>query len=620
MATVEHYLNDPRTTEAERDLIEACRKGMACRLGDLPPETGDAPTVRAELIRLLAMGDAEKSGLHQTGVVLVGARIIGVLDLRFATCRGRLSLQYCRFDQPLRLQQAKISELLLNQSTFPALYAQNSTISGDMNLSGATPRGTLHLTGATIGGQLNLIGTEFRTQNEQAIYAQNLTLNGSIRIINTLATSIDISGAKVGGHFHCYDCELGNKLGIPSKHGHALNAQAIQVAGSTYLRRLKVTEAVSLNNSQIGIHFSCEDIHFQATGKHLLNLQGISVSGSMVIRNPQLRGAINLNESNTGGNLEFKVESVDNATTMEITAQSLSVKHWFIFKCQKATIKTLNLSSAHVSDLAADGSALAGCLELQLDGFTYDRLSGDNAVRTFDACKQWLDKGSLSTGVFASQPYTQFAKVMRASGHVVEARKTLMERDTILFREAKKADQKLLDEAWGGTDAKRGDYGKIWCRLHLRQAWAWLSNAVIGHGHMPQRALKKALWAWGIGTIVYFWAYNAGLMVPNSDTILTSSDWAKAVEQVPHAPVAAWQQKGLWSSVHYESFMSAIYALDLFLPITDLGQEKAWRVSTATPAGAILRGISFVYQIAGWVIVSLGIAAVTGFVQRNDPE
>ena len=66
--------------------------------------------------------------------------------------------------------------------------------------------------------------------------------------------------------------------------------------------------------------------------------------------------------------------------------------------------------------------------------------------------------------------------------------------------------------------------------------------------------------------------------------------------------------------------MSAIYALDLFLPITDLGQEKAWRVSTATPAGAILRGISFVYQIAGWVIVSLGIAAVTGFVQRNDPE
>ena len=229
-------------------------------------------------------------------------------------------------------------------------------------------------------------------------------------------------------------------------------------------------------------------------------------------------------------------------------------------------------------------------------------------------------KGSWHRREFRPQPYTQFAKVMRASGHMGEARKALMARDTILFREAEKADRVALRAAWGGTDAKRGDCGWIWLRLQGRRFWAGLSRRVIGHGHKPERALFWALGAWGVGTLLYFIAYRVGLMVPNSDVIMVSSEWLAAVQAKPDAPTMAWMQDGVLASKHYETFFAGIYALDLFLPIVDLGQESAWAVTTTTACGWVLRVGTLLYQIAGWIIVSLGIAAVTGFVQRNDPE
>jgi len=56
------------------------------------------------------------------------------------------------------------------------------------------------------------------------------------------------------------------------------------------------------------------------------------------------------------------------------------------------------------------------------------------------------------------------------------------------------------------------------------------------------------------------------------------------------------------------------------MPVMDFGQEQAWAASGQGFWGAVLQLASFAYQIAGWVVVSLGLAAVTGFVQRNGPE
>lgn len=282
----------------------------------------------------------------------------------------------------------------------------------------------------------------------------------------------------------------------------------------------------------------------------------------------------------------------------------------------------VDLSSAHVGDLVDDAASWGKCKSLALDGFTYDRISGDTAPKSFAARKGWLEKGAWFNGELFPQPYTQFARVMRAAGHEAEARKALMERDSIQFRVAREADQKALEAAYHGGVETKGDSGKIWLRLQARRVWAGLSRNIIGHGHKPQYALYWALGLWLAGTVVYFVAYKAGLMVPNSDVIMVSQEWLRAVGEDRLSPTGVWTGEGVLASVHYESFFAAIYALDLFLPIVDLGQESAWAVTTPTDFGWgwWLRVASFGYQVMGWLVTSLGIAAVTGFVQRDKPE
>jgi hypothetical protein len=55
--TIAEYEKDPNATKAEKALIAACRSGTDCVVngGKLPDQGAqDAPTIRANLIRLLA--------------------------------------------------------------------------------------------------------------------------------------------------------------------------------------------------------------------------------------------------------------------------------------------------------------------------------------------------------------------------------------------------------------------------------------------------------------------------------------------------------------------------------------------------------------------------------------
>jgi hypothetical protein len=359
-------------------------------------------------------------------------------------------------------------------------------------------------------------------------------------------------------------------------------------------------------------------------GSHLPGLfaQGAKVTGSMFLRGVTATGTVDVTGAQIGGQLVCTGATLDGGKGKALKGQSLRVEGQFLFREVKSVTGRVDLSSAEVRDLVDDAESWRKCSDLLLDGFTYDRIGGNTSPKTFAARKTWLEKGSRFQDEFRPQPYTQFARAMRAVGHVAEARKTLVERDRILFAEAEKADRAALEQALRGDQAARADSGKIWLRMRGRRLWAGLTRRVVGYGHMPERALYWVLGFWLAGTVGYFIAYRAGLMVPNSDVIMVSAEWLEAVKADRLAPTGLWTGDGVRASAHYETFFSLIYALDLFLPVVDLGQEKAWAVTTPVLFGWgwWLRVASFAYQIAGWGIISLGLAAVTGFVQRNGPE
>lgn len=468
-------VKNPAPSTAETALIAACRAGRDCTLngGVLPAEGPPDPdlTIRADLIRLLILGGTAECGLHEAGVHLVGAFVTGELDLRFATGRGRLELNECRFDQMPRLDQARLDELSLEGSHLPGLFAQGAQIKGNLFLRRLTATRTVELNGAQIGGQLACEGA---------------SLNG-------------------GG-------------------GDALNAQQAKVGGGLFFRKL------------------------------------VAVKGRV------------------------------------------------------------NLVSAHVGDLADEGTAWAMCRgSLLLNGFTYDRISGNAAPKTFALRKDWLARGSTIATEFYPQPYTQFAKVLAASGDAGEARKVLFERDRRLFQAAEQRDRLAYGDAMDATGQDvRADAGRIWLRWQGRQLWDIVTRYVVGYGHLPERALYASIAAILLGLVVFRLAWALGIMVPNSAVIMTSADWLAAVAADPVTSTHVWVNSA--AAAHYETFYSFIYALDVFVPLVSLGQESTWAATTVTSAGIATRWFTVAFQAAGWVITSLGIAAITGVMQQGSPE
>lgn len=571
-------------SKAELALIEACKAGTGLTLpigateATLPPEGPATPdrAIRAKLLRLLIMGGTTECGLHTAGVWLKGAQVIGTLDLRFARALGRCALDTCRFDEEPRLEQANFAELSLNGSHLPGLFAQGITVTGGVFLRNLIATGTIDVNAAHIAGQLACQNAKFNGgkdlagNQQRALKAQGVQVGSGLFLTDSIAIgTVDVNDARITGQLACNNTGFNGGKDAVGNQQKAMHAQGVRVGAGLFFNNLSAMGAVDVS--------------------------GASVTGQLVCAGATLNGG-----TDADGNLQTA-----------ISAQRLKVSQGIFFRDLKSITGQVFLNAAHVGDLVDDNTSWPmGRDQLFLDGFTYDRI-GDGAL-TFAGRKEWLSRGSCFYGEFSPQPYTQFARVLRDMGHASEARKVLMERDRLLFAESHKAN---LTATRSGN---RWSIVKSRLLYYLHRFWAWFTFVASGYGHAPQRALFVSLLCIFIGWGLFFIAWQAGVIVPNSAIILTSPDWLAAMATNPDAPAAAWAK--LAPGAHYETFYSLPYALDVFVPFVSLGQENAWAATTTTPFGTIVRWFTFAYQITGWAITALGIAAITGFVQKNQPD
>lgn len=572
---------------AEQDLIAACRKGERCTIGKgtLPPEGNKdkAIQIRASLLRVLILGGKPECGLHESGVVLFGAHITETLDLRFATGRGQVALESCRFDEKLRLENSRQAKLVLSGSALAkGMFADGMKVTGSVFLDNVISVGAISLAATDVRGQLVCNNAQFasdykdaKSGKSMALRIQSAKVAGGILLRGIMAKGeVSLSSAEIGGPLECNGASfLKASIDTRSNPAKALNAQGAKLANNVFLSDVKAKGEVRLVGAQIGGQLICEGATFENGGK-----------------------------------------DKDGKPNIALNAQGMQVQGRFIFRKIKAVLGRVNLHTAHAHDLADDGPSWAKCRDLILDEFTYNRLTGTDSPRSYASRREWLKRGTAD-GEFRPQPYTQLAKVFRAAGDMGEARKVLMERDRLLFEHAIKPKR----EAIAAAHQANGQYPIDACLLYLAmRAWGWLTRVVVGYGHAPQRALGLACWASVIGFLWFMLAWRGGIIVPNSAVILTSADWLAAMCSNPAAPAHDWTQ--LPSGQHYETFYALAYALDVFVPLVSIGQESAWAATTADWFGWGTRIFTIAFQIAGWVITSLGIAAVTGFVQRGGPD
>lgn len=513
----------PDLSPAEKKFVACVVRGEPCVLGEARAEAAtEENSIRATLIRFLALGGDEDSPVHEHGIDLRGAWISDTLDLRNCTVSGDLAFFNCHFAKQIL-----------------ASYAY-------------------------------LLG-------------------------------LDLGGCKI----------------------HGLLADGLQVAGYVLLRRgFQSFGEVRMLGIHIGGSLNCTDGHFDNPRGYALMIERARIDGAVFLsKGFQARGKVALNGAHIEDNLYCGGGRFENEDEDALTASGLKLAGSFWFSKVSSFIGGLNLDGAHVASLRDDTESWPNGA-LRLDGFRYDRFSGQTGPTDAEHRIAWLRMqiaDNLYGEHFKPQPWEQLIKVLREMGHPLEAAKVAIEKQRML--------------------RKAGKIGNARNPLHMPQlALHHLYGWLTGFGYRPLRAVLWMFAFWLLGAIYYQDAASSGLLAPTNAMVIANH----SARDNPRAVRPGAQQCGIRGEVtqvaqywprcaqlpsEYTSFSPWIYSADLILPLVNLQQESDWAPVTSYVdvqghshglwGGIVARWLVWFEIGLGWVVSLLLVAILGKFVEKD---
>jgi len=715
-------------TEAEVKLVEACMAGRQCELGNgtRPDTPATHNEVHADLLRYLIKGGCNDCDLHDWGVDIIGAYVVGDLDLRLISAVGVTGLIRCHFDGAINAMNAKMDTLNLNGSSCHGLNAQGAEVKGTVFLNkGFQAKGEVRFSSAQIGGQLICAGGHLENAEGHALSAEGIQVQGDVFLAGGFQAkgAVSLAGALIGGDLACgggrfenagYDAldvsgaevkgdvflvkgflahgevdlssaAIGGLLAcsggrFENAGGSALNAEAAEVMSSVFFRNGFLAKGeVSLSGATIGGQISCAGGGFENEGGHALNVEGAEVKGSVFLSEGfEAKGEVRLSSAKVGGQLDCSSGNFINSEGDVIDAQSAEIGsfHWRkVSSCNG----DMNLMGAKIQTLADDAESWAMVGRAYLDGFTYQTVHGPlDAIMRLN----WLDIAHAYDDSFSPQPYEQLAWALKRMGHTDQRVTILVEKEIRQRHAAQKTLRsrrrltrsvirlsRLQDEAskqavlknyrnvsapnmnfsnqiierfgifhnsWPQQAEKEGFHPSeiaraqagfreelFWEAARTRRTTIWLqikdrmARYLVGYGYRPINFIWSLAGLILAGWLLAHQAYERGDFAPNSDVILSTSQWQALAEGGSANPAKDWSDAD-GKGRDYETFSSFAYAVDVVIPIIAIGQEAAWAPSTNRgPWGQVLWWSRWVLTILGWIVTAVGAAAIAGMIRRE---
>jgi hypothetical protein len=244
----------PDLNAAEKALLACVARGEVCVLGDGEvPETSDpSSTIRAGLIRFLALGGDDENPVHEYGVRISGGWIDGAFDLDSLCTPTPLSLVKSNISEPITIRDAALIFLEMSGSKIGSFKADHTTVSGSVFLDeGFSATGEVRMLGVTIGGNLQCSGGTFLCVDRSSLNADRAKIAGNVFLDEgfSAAGTVRMLGVKIGGDLACGGSATSGR--ISSFDG--LNVQSGSVAGVLFLEELNCLRGVvDFSNSEIG--------------------------------------------------------------------------------------------------------------------------------------------------------------------------------------------------------------------------------------------------------------------------------------------------------------------------------------------------------------------------------
>ncbi|MBM9505544.1 oxidoreductase [Actinacidiphila acididurans] len=498
------------------------------------------------------------------------------LDLRTGRAEEDDPLAGPEWPEERTVRARAVAELLLN----PPAPAPGRV--GALKLAGVRISGRLMLSGGTIAPYFQLDDCRF----DEPVMLQEVRA-GSMRLVRCLIPRLDAARLQVTGDLHLPQClvpggirmsdaQIGTDLLLNQlvvrrdRASRAIGADGLVVGQDVDAELMDVTGEFSLRSARIGGRLSLRGSSVRnPTGRYALNAARVTVEHTLYLSAGwDAFGGSTPGDTSPPPGVETKDFVCEGGLRLDDgrfgNAVVVTRARFRLGEEQQVSLRRIQTPELRWTP----GRAPTGLVSL----------SGARVGKLVDAPASWpTAPGRLSlrgfvydglapavdfplrtriawlrsaTPEYTSEPYERLAAALRASGDDTEAREVLL------------AKQRRRRETLSGA-------GRV---------WGWIQDVTVGYGYRPGRA---AVWMgvlWAIGA-VYF-----------------------ALHRTP-PPADSNGYQPHWSP--------ALYALDLLLPVIDLGQDNAWRET------GVAQWVASALTLLGWMLATTAAAGATRLLRRG---
>ncbi|MCR6489619.1 hypothetical protein M8542_43070 [Amycolatopsis sp. OK19-0408] len=556
------------------ELAEAARTGRELDL------TGGAQLDAAVLVELLSRERPPRA------VRLRGARITGELDLGAMTIDCPLALEDCVFDGAVRFTETVAKSISMRGSRFGYLRADYLRTSGFLDLARVEVAYLLNIGSAHVGHDLYLGGARLGRTDKTALLALGIEVGGNLHARDLKAEgALVFTDALVSGHFDCSGADVRNP------GDRALTADNLQVGTFMGAEGFSAQGVVFLSGARIGAELVFDDAQLSNPDGFALSADRISVAGDLSFRNGfSADGSLRLVQAHVGGRIVFDGQ-VRAEQHPAFVGDGIYVDGDVEFRREFTTngeIRLFDGRVGHTLRFAGTSTVPAGGATLELSSLQADVIELLNAepfqgkvdlirtrVRDFvDRPESW----SPAIGLLGFEYQT-----LRNDEVSVRQRLSWLRSDGFGYSPAGYDQLAAAYRRLGRVEAaRRVQVAKQWRRRRVLnpvgKLWNWLLYVTVGYGY---RTWLAGLWLVvlvALGTTLFGGAFRSDMRAS--------------------APVGP-------------AFQPVAYALDVLVPIVDLGQKKAWY-----PQGGA-QVWSWVFTGAGWVLTTAVVAGLTNALKRD---
>jgi hypothetical protein len=365
----------------------------------------DCRKLSAKFLQDLLTRSRWRDAIPQGGIGIIGAHIVGDLDLTDVTFNRILGISFSRVEGNIDLTRANTNNAIeLNNSVIngrfsaegmhsenqvglhdmefrDAVTLSDARIAGKLDMSGSHYAEPVSLVGAKVGSSLFLSNASF----EKPVVAGAAEIGGSLVMILSSFPDADFSGSKIcgqvglngstfGGSLNFSLLQVGGNLSLgplPQARTHLnnLSLTGAKVAANVFLDQAAVEGLLEATTLQVGGVLSIRSQDRNRPSIDMAILHSAKIDGDLLIEGAKFNKSFNLNGAKIGG----KVDISGTSFGADVQADMLQVGGNFSLSGDEKSptnFHTLQLNNVKIKGdlriygVAADGPIVATAAQI----------------------------------------------------------------------------------------------------------------------------------------------------------------------------------------------------------------------------------------------------------------